>query len=201
MGNGKSIFFKRKIIGTTYPSPYLQCDSGLSLAPMLKLSRGIWRVRAIYSSWRKGLRDESHFRLTEVFVGHVVIKDWIRRWETRALVKFLLRDLKSESQVQVEGSGLGMRVNFKTLSRIVCCQTNCLSVARRLVSVARLSDEGANPLFVCCHLSNWSRKGRWISLPKACDCLGLAMVCCMSWTPIPITVSTVWQWIEPRPPC
>ena len=28
------------------------------------------------------------------------------------------------------------------------------SVARRLVYVARLGDEGANLLFVCCHLSN-----------------------------------------------
>ena len=36
----------------------------------------------------------------------------------------------------------------------VCCQTDCLSVARRLVSVARRGDVGANPLFVCCHLSN-----------------------------------------------
>ena len=32
-------------------------------------------------------------------------------------------------------------------------------------------------------------------MPKVCDCLGLAMVCCMSWTPIPITVSTVRQWL------
>ena len=33
----------------------------------------------------------------------------------------------------------------------VCCQTVCLSVAIPLVSVARFSDGGANPLFVCCH--------------------------------------------------
>ena len=72
----------------------------------------------------------------------------------------------------------------------VCFQTDCLSVAKRLVSVARLGDGGANPLFVCCYLSNWSRKGRWITVPIVCDCLGLAMVCCMSRTPIPITVST-----------
>ena len=36
-------------------------------------------------------------------------------------------------------------------------------------------------------------------MPKVCDCLGLAMVCCMPCTPIPITVSTVGQWIMPRP--
>ena len=36
----------------------------------------------------------------------------------------------------------------------VCFQTDCLSVARRFVSVARLGDEGANPLFVCWYLSN-----------------------------------------------
>ena len=84
-------------------------------------------------------------------------------------------------------------------------QSNCLLPDQLLVRCQTLSvccqtrDEGANPLFVCCHLSNWSRKGRWISVPKVCDCLGLAMVCCMSWTPTPITVSTVWQWIMPRP--
>ena len=148
---------------------------------------------------KEGAEGREPFQFRGVFVGHVDIKDWIGGWETRALLKFLLSDLKIESQVQVEGSGLGTRVNFKTLSRVVCCQTNCLSAARRLVSVARLCDEGANPLFVCCHLSSWSRKGRWISVPKVCDCLGLAMVCCMSWIPIPITVSTVWQWIMPRP--
>ena len=61
---------------------------------------------------QRDLKDESHmFKLKEgaegreplfmslrnVFVGHVAIKDWIGGLETRALLKFLLRDLKSES--------------------------------------------------------------------------------------------------------
>ena len=58
------------------------------------------------------------------------------------------------------------KVRWQSHPLFVCCQTNCLSVARRLVSVARLGYRGANPLFVYCYLSNWSRKGRWISVPK-----------------------------------
>ena len=80
-----------------------------------------------------------------------------------------------------------------------CCRTIGLSVVRPLVSVARLSDGGANPLFVCCPLSNWLRKSRCIWVSMVCDCLRLAMVCCMLSTPIPIAVSTVWQWLCPTP--
>ena len=35
-------------------------------------------------------------------------------------------------------------------------------------------------------------------MPEVCDCLGLALVCCMSWTPIPITVSTVCPHVKIR---
>ena len=74
---------------------------------------------------------------------------------------------------------------------LVCCQT---------LGVCCKTRRWRSQPFVCrCYLSNWSRKGRLISVPKVCDCLGLALVCCMSWTPIPITVATVWQWIMPRP--
>ena len=52
----------------------------------------------------------------------------------------------------------------------------------------------AEPTFVDLSSHHWLRQRRWVSVSMVCDCLRLAMVCCMLWKPILIALSTVWQW-------
>ena len=52
----------------------------------------------------------------------------------------------------------------------------------------------AEPTFVDLSSHRWLRQRRWVSASMVCDCLRLAMVCCMLWTSILIALSTVWQW-------
>ena len=51
----------------------------------------------------------------------------------------------------------------------------------------------AEPTFVGLSSHHWLRQRRWVSASMVCDCLRLAMVSCMLWTPILNALSTVWQ--------
>ena len=100
-------------------------------------------------------------------------------------------------------------------SDFVCCQSVCWTVARPpgIESVARMADDGATLLLSvarlsACLLPDSATAEPTLSLSavtyqtyyeKGVDyqCPWVAMVCCMLWTPIPIAVSTVWQWLCP----